>query len=74
MYTNFIIYILLNHFIIWVIFIIYFILHFKYNVMLSVSRVFPGSSEDKESVFTRDSGLIPRLGRFPGEENDNLLW
>ena len=33
-------------------------------------RGFPGGSEDKESTCkARDPGLIPGLGRSPGEEN-----
>ena len=35
---------------------------------------FPGSSDDKESTCnTGDLGLIPGLGRFPGEGNGNLI-
>ena len=31
---------------------------------------FPGGSDSKESAYNAgDSGLIPRLGRFPGEGN-----
>ena len=35
---------------------------------------FPGDSDGKESASdVRDSGLIPGLGRSPGEGNDNPL-
>ena len=35
---------------------------------------FPGGSDGKTSVYNvRDLGLIPGLGRFPGERNDNPL-
>ena len=35
---------------------------------------FPNGSEGKESAcYAGDTGLIPVLGRFPGEENGNLL-
>ena len=37
-------------------------------------RGFPCSSVGKESTFSRgDLGLIPRLGRSPGERNGSLL-
>ena len=37
-------------------------------------RGFPGGSDDKESVCKAGSwGLIPGLGRFPGEGNVNPL-
>ena len=35
---------------------------------------FPGGSDDKESACNAgDSGSLPGLGRFPGEENGNPL-
>ena len=35
---------------------------------------FPSGSEGKESAcYAGDTGLIPVLGRFPGEENGNLF-
>ena len=35
----------------------------------------PGGSGDKISTFNAgDAGLIPGLGRSPGEENGNPLW
>ena len=35
---------------------------------------FPGSLGSKESTYNAgDTGLIPGLGRFPGEGNGNLL-
>ena len=35
---------------------------------------FPGSSDDKESAYKAgDPGLIPGLGRSPGEGNGNPL-
>jgi len=35
---------------------------------------FPGDSDSKESACSvRDTGLIPRLGRSPGERNSNPL-
>ena len=35
---------------------------------------FPGSLGSKESTYNAgDMGLIPGLGRFPGEGNGNLL-
>ena len=37
-------------------------------------RLFPGGSDGKVSVYNmRDLGLIPGLGRFPGEGNNNPL-
>ena len=39
-----------------------------------MSAWFPGSSDSKESACNEGNpGLIPRLGRFPGEENGNPL-
>ena len=36
---------------------------------------FPGGSDSKASACNvGDPGLIPGLGRFPGEGNGNLLW
>ena len=36
--------------------------------------VFAGGSDDKESAHKAgDSGMIPELGRFPGEGNGNPL-
>ena len=36
---------------------------------------FPGSSESENSAYTvGDLGLIPGLGRSPGEGNGNPLW
>ena len=36
---------------------------------------FPGGSDGKESTCNAgDLGLIPGLGRSPGEGNDNPLW
>ena len=36
---------------------------------------FPGGSDCKESICNGgDLGLIPGLGRSPGEGNDNPLW
>ena len=36
---------------------------------------FPGGSDGKVSVYNAgDLGLIPGLGRFPGEGNGNPLW
>ena len=38
------------------------------------SKTFPGGSDSKASVYNaRDPGLIPGLGRFPGEGNNNPL-
>ena len=38
------------------------------------SRGFPGGSDDKESTYSAgDLGLIPVLGRSPGEGNGNPL-
>ena len=38
-------------------------------------RGFPGRSDGKESACNAgDRGLIPRLGRSPGEENGYPLW
>ena len=37
-------------------------------------RGFPGSTAGKESAsYAGDLGLIPELGRSPGERHDNLL-
>ena len=39
--------------------------------ILGYNQSFPGSSDGKESAFNAgDLGLIPKLGRFPGERND----
>ena len=39
-----------------------------------VTEGFPGGLDDKESACDAgDLGLIPGLGRSPGEENDNPL-
>ena len=36
---------------------------------------FPSGSDGKESTYdVGDLGLIPGLGRSPGEENGNQLW
>ena len=36
---------------------------------------FPGGSDGKASACnTEDPGLIPGLGRYPGEGNGNPLW
>ena len=45
------------------------------NVLIYIKyEGFPGGSECKESVCnTGDPRLIPGLGRYPGEENSNLL-
>ena len=45
------------------------------NVLIYVKHEgFPGGSDGKESVCsTRDPGLIPGLGRYPGEGNSNPL-
>ena len=52
------------------------------SITISLSNVcadqgiwsFPGGSDDKESACSAgDLGLIPRLGRSPGEGNDNPL-
>ena len=46
------------------------------NVSLRLSHVedFPGGSDGKESACNvGDPGLIPELGRSPGEENGNPL-
>ena len=38
--------------------------------ILGYNQSFPGSSDSKESAFNAgDLGLIPKLGRFPGERN-----
>jgi len=48
------------------------VIHFLYDI-IHVSD-FPGGSESKASVYNaRDLGLIPGLGRFPGEGNGNPL-
>ena len=42
--------------------------------LLTTESGFPGGSDSKESACNvDDSGLIPRLGRFPGERNGNPL-
>ena len=41
---------------------------------LQIRRGFPGGTDGKESVCnTGDLGLIPELGRYPGEGNGNPL-
>ena len=45
-----------------------------YFDLLSISVAYTGSSDVKESVCSAgDPGLIPWLGRYPGEGNDNPL-
>ena len=45
-----------------------------YKVMLFITKVFLGGSEVKASACNaRDLGLIPGLGRSPGEGNGNPL-
>ena len=46
-----------------------------YTLRMTVSLWgFPGGSDGKESACSaRDLGLIPGLGRFPGEGNGNPL-
>ena len=40
----------------------------------AISDYFPGGSDGKESACNAgDSGLVPGLGRSPGEGNGNLL-
>ena len=42
--------------------------------LLTVYQGFPGGSDGNESACNaRDPGLIPGLGRFPGELNSNPL-
>ena len=44
------------------------------QAFLSSNMSFPGGSDGKESACNaRDPGLIPGLGRFPGEGNGNPL-
>ena len=43
-------------------------------MLICYGRGFPGGSNGKESTYNaRDPGLIPGLGRAPGEGNDNPL-
>ena len=47
---------------------------FRFGTILSHKRGFPGGSDDKESACSvGDPGLIPGLGRSPGEGNGNAL-
>jgi len=50
-----------------------FLLSFPCSNFLTVTQFcFPGGSDGKESACNvGDSGLIPTLGRSPGEENGN---
>ena len=50
-----------------------FLLSFPCSNLLTVTQFcFPGGSDGKESACNvGDSGLIPALGRSPGEENGN---
>ena len=46
----------------------------KKHLSLITVEGFPGGSDDKESSCnSRDPGLIPGLGRSPGEGNGNSL-
>ena len=49
----------------------------KYDLILSKFLDVPGGSDGKESAYNargaRDVGLIPGLGRSPGEGNGNTL-
>ena len=46
----------------------------SYSVGIVYTSYFPGGSDGKESTCnTGDPGLIPGLGRSPGEGNGNLL-
>ena len=43
-------------------------------ILSSPQNYFPGGSDGKETAYkVGDSGLIPRLGRSPGERNGNPL-
>ena len=45
-----------------------------YSVGIVYTSYFPGGSDSKESTCNAgDPGLIPGLGRSPGEGNGNLL-
>ena len=49
-------------------------IHVVTDVRISFLLDFPGGSDSKASVYNvRDLGLIPGLGRFPGEGNGNPL-
>ena len=44
------------------------------NLSTKMEEDFPGGSDSKASVYNSgDPGLIPGLGRSPGEENGNPL-
>ena len=46
----------------------------QFEVLDNYSRVWKCVSDSKETVCnSEDPGSIPRLGRFAGEENGNLL-
>ena len=46
----------------------------NWSLFLILILNFPGGSDGKASVYiVRDLGLIPGLGRFPGEGNGNPL-
>jgi len=46
----------------------YFFIIIRFNMTSTLLRGFPGASDSKEFAFSAgDLGLIPRLGRFPGE-------
>ena len=47
---------------------------FQYYVIVRVNLDFPGGSDGKAFAYNAgDVGLIPGLGRSPGEGNGNLL-
>ena len=47
---------------------------FLINLLPLLSKDFPGGSDGKASVYSAgDLGLIPGLGRFPGEGDGNPL-
>ena len=46
---------------------------FFFNLFVHYFWGFPGDSVGKNPANARDAGLIPGLGRFPGEGNGNPL-
>ena len=55
------------------VFFVFFVFFFLYTVH-NLLQAYPGGSSDKESAYNvGDLGLIPELGRFPGEGNGNPL-
>ena len=63
-----------SEFFVYYITLLYLLVHYLGFYIYSSTEGFPGGSDDKESACNAgDLGLIPGLGRSPGEGNGNPL-